>query len=111
MNAMLERVEDSVEQQRRFVGDASHELRTPLTRMRTTLEVDAVYPQSADLATTHRGVLAQVVVLQRLIDDLLLLAGHDAGGTSVRRERVDLDDLVLAEAGRLRAERPDLLID
>lgn len=111
MNAMLERIERSAEQQRQFVGDASHELRAPLTRIRTTLEVDATYPHSADVTATHRAVLAQTIALQHLVDDLLLLAGNDAEEATGRREPVDLDDLVLAEAGRLRAEYPDLTID
>ena len=40
MNAMLERVDDANERQRRFVADASHELRSPLTGIRSELEVD-----------------------------------------------------------------------
>ena len=44
MNGMLDRLQRSAEQQRRFVADASHELRSPLTRMRSELEVDAAHP-------------------------------------------------------------------
>ncbi|HEX8859424.1 MAG TPA: HAMP domain-containing sensor histidine kinase, partial [Actinomycetes bacterium] len=41
--------------------------------------------------------------LQRLVEDLLHLARSDAGATGVRRQPVDLDDIVLRESGRLRA--------
>ena len=79
MNAMLDRVEDAAERQRRFVGDASHELRTPLARMRSELEVDLAHPAGADPAATHRSVLDETIGMQRLVDDLLHLARADSG--------------------------------
>ena len=39
LNALLDRVERSVERERTFVDDASHELRTPLTVLRGELEL------------------------------------------------------------------------
>lgn len=97
MNAMLERLDLANQRQQRFVGDASHELRTPLTRMRAVLELDQRAPDRSDPAATRRQVLDDVATLQRLIDDLLVLARSDATGT-VASDPVDLDDLVLEEA-------------
>jgi signal transduction histidine kinase len=103
MNGMLGRLERSAEQQRRFVADASHELRSPLARMRAELEVDAAHPDSADSGATAASVLAETIGVQRLVDDLLLLARGDAGAAAaVRREPVDLDDVVESVAGGLR---------
>jgi signal transduction histidine kinase len=103
MNAMLGRLHRSAEQQRRFVADASHELRSPLARMRAELEVDAAHPESADPASTAASVLAETVGVQRLVDDLLLLARSDAGVLAPpRREPVDLDDVVDTVVGGLR---------
>jgi signal transduction histidine kinase len=103
MNGMLGRLERSAEQQRRFVADASHELRSPLARMRAELEVDAAHPASADPAATAASVLAETVGVQRLVDDLLLLARGDAGApAALQREPVDLDDVVGTVAGNLR---------
>jgi signal transduction histidine kinase len=107
MNAMLDRVEHATQRQHRFVADASHELRSPLTRMRTELEVDIAHPDRADLEATHRSILEETTHLQRLVDDLLQLARADALGTTAdggRREPVDLDDIVLRDARRLRAD-------
>jgi len=105
MNAMLERVDGGARRQQRFVADASHELRSPLTRIRTELEVDLAHPQSGDWEATSRSVLEETVGLQRLVDDLLHLARSDAGpgGSSAAAEAVDLDDIVLDAARRLRA--------
>jgi signal transduction histidine kinase len=103
MNAMLGRLQESSERQRRFVADASHELRSPLARMRAELEVDAAHPDSADSAATAESVLAETIGVQRLVEDLLLLARGDAGAAAVeRREPVDLDDVVESVAGGLR---------
>jgi signal transduction histidine kinase len=102
MNAMLDRVEDASRRQQRFVADASHELRSPLTRIRSEMEVDLAHPEGADLAATHRSVLEEAAGLQRLVDDLLLLARTDAGASPAARGRVDLDDVVLRSARRLR---------
>jgi signal transduction histidine kinase len=48
------------------------------------------------------AVLAETERLQELVEDLLLLARLDEGAVPVATE-VDLDDLVLAEAARIRA--------
>jgi signal transduction histidine kinase len=95
MNAMLDRLAGASEEQRRFVADAAHELRGPLARIRAQLEVDEAHPASADPDATHRSVLEETGRLQRLVDDLLLLARGDAGALDLTRAGpVDLDDVV-----------------
>ncbi len=103
MNAMLARLEGASARQRRFVADASHELRSPLTAIRSQLEVDLAHPQGAKWQTTEHDVLDETVRMQRLVDDLLVLAQSDTDRLPVRRERVDLDDLVLDEARAFEA--------
>jgi signal transduction histidine kinase len=110
MNAMLARLEQATDRQRRFVADASHELRSPLTGIRAQLEVDLAHPERADWQSTERDVLADAIQLQRLVDDLLALAAVDAGGRTRDPVPVDLDEVVLAEARRLRSVTP-LVID
>jgi signal transduction histidine kinase len=101
MNAMLDRLEAASRRQQRFVADASHELRTPLTRMRAELEVDLTHPDTADVAATNRSVLDEIATMQRLVDDLLVLARTDAGVAARAHETVQLDELVTAEASRV----------
>jgi len=102
MNAMLDRVEQATDRQRRFVADASHELRGPLTRIRSSLEVALAHPGVMDTDELNRGLLADTVDLQKLVDDLLFLARAESGVFDRPREVVDLDDIVLEEARRLR---------
>jgi signal transduction histidine kinase len=102
MNAMLVRLEDATDRQRRFVADASHELRSPLTGIRAQLEVDLEHPELADWQTTERDVLADAIRMQRLVDDLLAIAVVDASALdAAHRAPVDLDEIVLAETRRL----------
>ncbi|HEY3674207.1 MAG TPA: HAMP domain-containing sensor histidine kinase [Acidimicrobiia bacterium] len=102
MNAMLTRLEDATDRQRRFVADASHELRSPLTGIRAQLEVDLEHPELADWQATERDVLADAIRMQRLVDDLLVIAVADASALdAAHRAPVDLDEIVLAEARRL----------
>jgi signal transduction histidine kinase len=104
MNAMLERLAVAADRQRRFVADAAHELRSPLARMRAELEVDEAHPETADPTATAAGVLAETTTLQRLVDDLLLLARGDAGALEQRhRATVDLDEVVHRGVATFRA--------
>lgn len=97
MNGMLERLDEAVGRQQRFVGDASHELRSPLARMRTELEVELSMGQNPQL----ESVLEEVVELQTLIEDLLELAKTDANSTVSVKTPVDLDDVVFREVANL----------
>ncbi|WP_448626502.1 ATP-binding protein [Geodermatophilus sp. URMC 64] len=103
MNAMLDRLAGAAERQRRFVADAAHELRTPLARIRTQLEVDRAHPATAGPEVTSAAVLAEAGRLQRLVDDLLLLARSDSWAAELAAAGpVDLDDVVLTEVRRVR---------
>jgi signal transduction histidine kinase len=75
-NQMLDRLADAFASQREFVADASHELRTPLTVIRGQLEVLAAQhaPSTEDVRRVEQLVRAEIGRINRLVDDLLLLA-------------------------------------
>ena len=101
LNAMLARVQTSVEQQRRFVADAAHELRSPIASLRTQLETARESRTPVDWQRRSATLLEDTVRMQRLTDQLLLLARLDAAAGSVWRQRpVDLDDVALSVAQR-----------
>jgi signal transduction histidine kinase len=102
MDQMLGRLEDAYARQARFVSDASHELQTPVAALRARLEVDLAHPHRADVFDTEREALADVTGLQRLVEDLLVLARLPTDTEKSPREVVDLDDVVLREAQRIR---------
>lgn len=112
MNTMLDRLAAATTRQRRFVADAAHELRTPLTRIRTAAEIGFGDDNGVDgRESTRQSIVAESVELQRMIDDLLLLASADAGVLPMRNDPVDLDDIVLAECDQQRAAAPKVDID
>jgi signal transduction histidine kinase len=102
MNRMLDRLERAQARQRRFVADASHELRSPVAAIRQHAEVAVGYPDRTTPDALGGTVLAEALRMQRLVDDLLVLARADERELGPHRRPVDLDDIVLAEARRLR---------
>lgn len=110
MNNMLARLEDAAARNRRFLADASHELRSPLAGIRSQLEVDLAHPDRADWQASERSVLDETLHMQRLVDDLLTLADLDERSTPPRHDLLDIDELVLTEARRLRT-RGKVVVD
>jgi two-component system OmpR family sensor kinase len=115
LNAMLARIEEGLERERRFVADASHELRTPLALLKAELELGVSRARSADeLAETVRSAAATTDRLARLADDLLLLARAEQGSVPLRRTPVDvldtLDGVARSFAVRADTERRRVVV-
>jgi len=95
LNAMLDRLQESLERERRFVDDASHELRTPLGTMLAEIDVTLARERTeGELAGALGRVRQDVVRLQRLSEDLLILARARGGRIPVRRTHARLSTLV-----------------
>ena len=95
LNEMLERLEQALQRERRFVDEASHELRTPLANLRTELDLALRRSRSSEeLEAALRSAAEETERLARLAEDLLVLARADRGRAPVRREPVDLAELV-----------------
>ncbi|MED5799950.1 HAMP domain-containing sensor histidine kinase [Gordonia sp. Z-3] len=102
VNSMLDRLEQGRQTQLRFIGDASHEMRSPLTTVVGILDLADDTDSDVDLATVRTILLPEARRMQNMVDDLLLLARADERGLAVRSDDVDLDDVVVEEARRLR---------
>jgi len=96
LNALLERLEQSFDSQRRFMADASHELRTPVAILQG--ELDVTLSRDDRDAREYRDSLEimrkSVQRLTRIVRDLFLLARGDAGQYPMRNERFYLDEVV-----------------
>jgi signal transduction histidine kinase len=103
MNSMLQRLEEGHRRERRLVSDASHELRSPITSIRQHAEVALSHPDTTTTPELATVVLEEGARLQGIVEDLLLLSSLDEGSLHLRMTPVDLDDVVLEEATRLRA--------
>jgi heavy metal sensor kinase len=96
VNDLLDRLERSFEQQRRFMADASHELRTPTAVVRS--EADITLSREHRSENEYRDAIAVMQDasrrLTRIVDDLFLLARADSGHQVVRIAPVYLEDVV-----------------
>jgi two-component system, OmpR family, sensor kinase len=101
LNEMLGRLEAALERERSFVADASHELRTPLAHLQAEVELALESSREReDLVAALRSVGSETDRLSQLAADLLLLARLDKGTVPIRREDVELDDLLGGVAAR-----------
>ncbi|MDX6739696.1 HAMP domain-containing sensor histidine kinase [Actinocorallia sp. A-T 12471] len=86
-NRMLDRLERAFAIQREFLDDAGHELRTPLTVVRGHLELMG----EEDREETVALVLDELERMNRIVDDLLLLARSEQPGF------LDVGEVAVAE--------------
>jgi HAMP domain-containing protein len=92
-NRMLDRLDAAFVGQRQFLDDAGHELRTPLTILRSHLEL--LNDDTAPSETNRALVLDEIARMNRIIEDLLLLA---------KAERPDFITLGTIEVADVTAE-------
>ena len=109
LNTMLARIdrafadrERSVEQMRRFVGDASHELRTPLVSLRGYAELYRMgaIQNPEDIAQAMDRIEREAIRMGALVEDLLELARLDE---SKPLEKTPVDLLPIAQDAALDA--------
>jgi two-component system OmpR family sensor kinase len=104
LNAMLGRLEEGLERERRFVADASHELRTPLASLKAELDLALRRPRSREeLEEALRSAAEEAERLARLTEDLLVLASASEDGLRLRPTRIDARELLDAVARRFSA--------
>ena len=102
-DAMLDRLDQGVRTQRRFVEDASHELRNPLAVIRTTLDVALSEPDDAEGLRRAAEVARRTADrMSTTVDELMALARTNA--QPEQRGSVDLADVVAEVAQEYDAE-------
>jgi signal transduction histidine kinase len=100
---MLDRLEASFGEQRRFVADASHELRTPVAVIRGNVELMRAGTVTGPEADESLEMIeSESVRMSRLLDELLALARLEAGGP-VRMQPLRIDTLLEEVAARTSA--------
>ena len=94
-NQMLDRLEESFERLSRFSADIAHDLRTPVNNIRGEAEVALARARSADeYHDVIESCLEEAVRLSDLIGDLLFLARAESPLANLRRERIDVGELL-----------------
>ncbi|MDX1691822.1 MAG: HAMP domain-containing sensor histidine kinase [Acidimicrobiia bacterium] len=100
---MLDRVEQGIEDQRKFVADTSHELRNPLATMSLNLDMALDEPDAGpeDLRQTMKVVRTGVDRLSGTVDELMRFARRELRQSIA--VRTDLAELVRETAAEFRA--------
>ncbi len=104
LDAMLDRLADAFDAQRRFLANASHELRTPLAVIRTEAEVALANPEPdvEELREVAVAVAESVVQTEALLDGLMLLARSQPG--LLRPEPLELAEIARRVARQVGTE-------
>jgi two-component system OmpR family sensor kinase len=116
LNAMLDRLSESVAAQRQFLSDASHEIRTPLTILKGHLEVTLRRPRNAEEYRECLTTLAtEVAHLEGLVHNLLWIARSEAAGVELDLAEVEIDpwlaDMVARHAKAIDERGGRLVLD
>ncbi len=111
---ILRPINETMEEQRRFIADASHELRTPLTAMKTETEVALRAPtlSSDDAHAVIKSNLEEINKLRDLTDALLTLANSDAHTALESRTSGDVAAIIDAAVAQVKplADRAQITI-
>ncbi len=86
-NTMAASLSDADRQRRQMTADVAHELRTPLAIIRGRLEgmQDGIYSATPEQVAT---LLKETALIERLIEDLRILALADAGQLPLHKESI-----------------------
>ncbi len=110
INELMVRLALALSTQRRFLADAAHELRTPVTALRLQLQLLKRSTDEATRAEFIADLEAGIERSQRLVEQLLQVARFEPDGELMRRERIDLGELVrsVVTAMSVKAEHRQL---
>jgi signal transduction histidine kinase len=115
LNEMLGRLEASLERERHFVADAGHELRTPVAVAKTELEAALRTKDDAKVRLSLVAALEEMDQLAQLAEDLLLIAQAGDGPLPVKRDEVEIAELIERTrqrfADRAREQGREILVE
>jgi len=94
-NDMLEKLDKSFSLQQQFIHDVSHELRTPLAILKGELEVTLRKSRSQkEYESILYSSLEEMNKINRIIENLLMLARFDNQEVSLEIKTIDLNQLI-----------------
>lgn len=101
LNALLGRLREAIEKQKRFTADAAHELRSPLTALQVQLDMLARARSPQESREALESLRAGMRRAARLIDQMLTMARLEPEAAGEAFAEVDLASLAAAAAAEL----------
>lgn len=93
----VDRLESAVNQIKQFTADASHELRSPLSFVRTVAEVAMRNPKADEQSRqAFEEIVEESAKAAVLLEEMLMLARADAGGSYTALEPQNLPEVIRA---------------
>jgi len=103
INALLDRMQNAFQREKKFTADASHELKTPLSVVKGTLEVLVRKPREKEhYESKIQFCLKELDRMALLIDQLLMLARYESNKTNPQIEEVLLHNTIDTIVSRLK---------
>jgi len=94
LNGMLQRIQSAHDDQQKFFDSATHELKTPLSIMKAELTSSIESKSREDLNKVLGNILEEVNRLERTISDFLLMSQLKSNMITLRKEKLNLAELV-----------------
>jgi len=101
LNALLERLREALDRQKRFTADAAHELRSPLTALQVQLDMLARARTPEDTRGALEALRAGMKRAARLVEQMLTMARLEPDAQLAQPASIALDALVAQVAGEL----------
>ena len=109
VNALARALQENNVKMQEFLGNASHELRTPLTVIKGYAELMSANPSNSDLPRYLENVKTESARMERLINELLLLA-ELGEGRSLDISEVNIASLLRRKIEEVRDLNPNRVI-
>lgn len=94
-NSLLDRLHDSFQRERQFIGDVAHEVKTPLAAQRTNIEIALARDRSKE---EYRRTLEESLIdnnkLSSTLKNVLDLAWSEADSARIQFEHFNLSEIV-----------------
>lgn len=111
VNALLARLREAFDLQRRFTQDAAHELRTPLTALYLQLENLRAHVPPGDALRRFTRLEAGIQRMRHLIEQLLQLSQQEVPPAPSQADEVDIGALLQDSVNELMALADQRRID
>lgn len=102
--ALVKELEEADQNKNQFLSVLSHELRNPLAAISAGIQVLGIERDPRQIAKTHEIIHRQIDQLCRLVDDLLELTRINQNKIRLKKETIDLNEIVKCAVEDIRLE-------